>query len=141
MRVPVCSRFKNLAHGTLTVSNRLTNKVLFLINSLLVPFLDNHLTDPGPSIRNYFLSKNIFGSIQSSFQFSHWWLIIYESSIVTSDWWDLDLKNFLTFSVSCLSYLDNKSVNSSIVLHFFLSCFLNFIRFLRTQTPEPDYFD
>ena len=51
--------------------DRLTNKVLFLINSLLVPFLDNHLTDPGPSIRNYFLSKNIFGSIQSSFQFSH----------------------------------------------------------------------
>ena len=58
--------------------------------------------------------------------------------MVTSDWWDSDLKNFLTFSVSCLSYLDNKSVNSSIVLHFFLSCFFNFIRFLRTQTPDPD---
>ena len=65
MREPVGLRFKNLAHGTLTVSNRLTNKVLFLINSLLVPFLDNHLTDPGPSIRNYFLSKNIFDASQS----------------------------------------------------------------------------
>ena len=65
MRGPVGLRFKNLVHGTLTVSNRLTNKVLFLINSLLVPFLDNHLTDPGPSIRNYFLSKNIFDANQS----------------------------------------------------------------------------
>ena len=31
----------------------------------MVPFLDNHLTDLGPSIRNYFLSKNIFDASHS----------------------------------------------------------------------------